>query len=147
MLIILFIPMIVSGLLTGYVTTMVLPIGVFTIVHHIGTKKRNRHLINSNIIFHLLAIINWVIMYFASKSIGSEELAGLNLITPYSVLGIIDIIVIIVLLATGDKKKDVEPVKSVEVDNTPTTYIKCPHCGFDNPDNNVYCFKCNKNLK
>ena len=147
MVAVLFLPMIVVGLLGAYIETIFLPIIVFCLVYILAARKGNSGLITFNIIFHLLAIIDWVALHLLNYNSSKGAFSGLNNILPISLLGILDIVVFIILLVNGSRRKKKEPIKDTVIDETPIVYVDCPYCGFKNSDDNAYCFKCKNKLK
>ena len=142
------ISLLLSRILEDYASTIVAPIAIFSLLLFIGIFKKRKGLILFNVVFHILAVINWGVMsYYELDYDPSFGLSGLQLIGPQFILGLIDLIILIaisVYLIMGNKKKKGDTTK---VEETPVSTINCQHCGFPNPDNNEYCFKCGKNIK
>ena len=143
------VPLIIAILLREYVTFVFPLIIGFGLLLAFGIWKKSIHIIIIDVVFNLYAIITWYVLNYCSEGKG-----GLNSLGNAWIMGVIGTVVLFLLLVYfivalvlifGKKKEKpvLEQVTATQINNS----IYCPHCGFINSDNNIYCFKCGKQIK
>lgn len=137
--------LIVPMFMQTYISSIVFPIIIFTGLSIFFAYRKFTLGIIINIYLHILAVINWIIMQygptdeFGFSNLGNAVKAGI--IDMIGILILIVFIIVFIIIKANSKRK-------YTIDQSqPVGTIYCPHCGFPNQSDNVYCFKCNKNIK